>query len=118
MHSSTKAESDEDGEENFDKDQRTTKSDDLDHFAKLMKHKIDNSLELILARFNQLVTTYEAMSEDHKNCEKQLTFMVNVVNSLFSYGLPTTTAKTANFVRKDGEMTETTQDKYVDFQII
>lgn len=37
------SENDEDEDENFDKDQRTSRNDDLDFFAKLMRTKIDFS---------------------------------------------------------------------------
>lgn len=37
------SENDDDEEENFDKDQRTSRNDDLDFFAKLMRTKIDFS---------------------------------------------------------------------------
>lgn len=45
--SSLNQSSDSDSEE-FDKDQRTIKGDELDQFSKLMKHKTDFSLELLL----------------------------------------------------------------------
>jgi len=45
MHSlSSKDDSEDDEDENFDKNERTTKNDDLDFFSKLMKIKIDFSL--------------------------------------------------------------------------
>lgn len=37
-----------DEEENFDKDQRTQRTDDLDYFSKLMKTKIEFSLQLLV----------------------------------------------------------------------
>jgi len=42
----------EDEEENFSKDQRTTRNEDLDFFAKLVKQKIEFGLMLIFDRFN------------------------------------------------------------------
>lgn len=49
----------EDEEENFGKDQRTTRNDDLDFFAKLVRQKIEFGLMLIFDRFIQLINTYE-----------------------------------------------------------
>ncbi len=46
MHSlkTTLEDQEDDEDENFDKNERTTKNDDLDFFSKLMKTKIDFSL--------------------------------------------------------------------------
>jgi hypothetical protein len=49
----------EEEEENFDKNQRTTKNDDLDFFAKLMRQKSEFSLEKVLERFNSLIAQWE-----------------------------------------------------------
>jgi hypothetical protein len=43
---------DDDDDENFDKDQRTTRNDDLDYFSKLMRTKLEFSQDLLLERFN------------------------------------------------------------------
>ena len=40
-----------DEDENFDKNQRTQRSEDLDWFAKLMRQKIEYSLNLLINRF-------------------------------------------------------------------
>jgi hypothetical protein len=42
----------EEEEENFEKEQRTTKNDDLDFFSKLMRQKSEFALEKLLERFN------------------------------------------------------------------
>lgn len=44
-----------DEDENFDKRERTQKHDDLDWFAKLMRQKITESMQLLLARITQLL---------------------------------------------------------------
>lgn len=49
----------EDEDENFDKNQRTQKHDDLDWFSKLMKQKTEDSLALILNRFCAIIQQYE-----------------------------------------------------------
>ena len=49
----------EDEDENFDKNQRTQKHDDLDWFSKLMKQKAEDSLALILNRFCAIIQQYE-----------------------------------------------------------
>ena len=48
-----------DEDENFDKRERTQKHDDLDSFAKLMRQKIIDSMQLILSRITQLIQQYE-----------------------------------------------------------
>ena len=49
--------------------------------------------------------------------ERQLTFLVSVVNSLFSYGLPSASVKLSD-VKNMGEMNETQKPKFVDLQIV
>lgn len=104
----------EDEEENFGKDQRTTRNDDLDFFAKLIKQKIEFGLRLLLERFDSLVGNYEAYIKLNQlvmavKISKQVTYLVNVTNSLFSYGLPASTSKFAAIRPKtniDGDMGE------------
>lgn len=43
-----------DEDENFDKNERTQKQEDLDMFAKLMRQKITESLDLLSARMTTL----------------------------------------------------------------
>ena len=49
--------------------------------------------------------------------ERQLTFLVSVVNSLFSYGLPSASVKLSD-VKSMGEMNETQKPIFVDLQIV
>ena len=92
-------ENDEDEDENFEKTQRTQRHDDLDWFSKLMKQKIEDSLTLILMRFTHIIQQYELFlsqgnqAKSCKTCERQLTYLIRVTNSLFSYGLPSGQAK-------------------------
>ena len=51
--------SSDDEDENFDKRERTQKSDDLDWFAKLMRQRLPDSLALLHARLTNLVQQYE-----------------------------------------------------------
>ena len=120
----------EDEEENFGKDQRTTRNDDLDFFAKLIRQKVDFGLRLICERFTQLIGSYEASIQQNQlkqasRLSKQITYLVNVTNSLFSYGLPASTSKWATLRPKtqiDGEMMdkqgEEQAPQFIDFKII
>lgn len=44
-----------DEDENFDKRERTVKNENLDFFSRLMKQKIDTSLNLMINFFNQIL---------------------------------------------------------------
>jgi hypothetical protein len=103
---------DEDEDENFDKNQRTQKNDDLDWFAKLMRQKIEYSLQLLISRFESILQQYNLLLSQNqfkpsKVCEKQLSFLTRVTNSLFSYGMPSGThrfmAKSRKSVSDDGD---------------
>ena len=62
MNPLTSGQSDEDADdedENFDKDERTQKQEDMDWFSKLMRQKISESLELLLNRFTMVTSQYE-----------------------------------------------------------
>jgi hypothetical protein len=48
-----------DEEENFEAMQRTVRCDDMDHFSKLLRHKIDHSMQMLLERFTILIQKYE-----------------------------------------------------------
>lgn len=70
-------------------------------------------MRLLLERFNQLVQSYEASLQNQlkiaSNFEKQITYLVNVTNSLFSYGLPSANSKFAAIKPKslsDGDMAD------------
>ena len=94
-----------DEDENFDKNERTQKQEDLDMFAKLMRQKISESLDLLLQRFTQLMQQYELyLSQNQipmvKACERQLAYLVRVVNSLFSFGMPAGMIKLAKNQRR------------------
>ena len=67
-----------------------------------MKQKIEFSLDLLLERFNQLLSLFETSQPQH--LAKQLAFLVQVVCSLFSYGLPSASAKLGK--KSEEEMTE------------
>ena len=45
----------EDEDENFDKKEKTVKNDNLDFFSRLMKQKIDTSLNLLINYYNQII---------------------------------------------------------------
>ena len=102
-------ENEEDEDENFDKTQRTQRHDDLDWFSKLMKQKIEDSLAMILMRFTQIIQQYELfLSQGNqqkacKTCERQLTYLIRVTNSLFSYGLPSGQAKLSLLRKKQAQ---------------
>ena len=99
---------DSEGSEDFHKGQRTQKADDYDQFSKLMRQKIEFSIGNVLEKLTCVIQQYEQIlnqsmqnqnqignmtAEQLIGKERQLTYLVKVVNSLFSYGLPSSSSK-------------------------
>lgn len=77
--------------------QRTVKCDDMDHFSKLLRHKIDWSMQMLIERFTILITKFEMGPS--QVVVRQLTFLVKQTVSLFSYGFPTSSTAITSFKR-------------------
>lgn len=80
-------------DENFEERQRTTKHDDYDHFSKLMKFKVQESMEYLLQKLDGLIKLWEAQLNLNPSplcdqLERKITFLVQLLNSFFSYGYP------------------------------
>eukprot|EP00347_Sterkiella_histriomuscorum_P000570 403375338 len=115
-----------DEDENFDKKEKTIKNDNLDFFSRLMKQKIETSMNLMINLFNQILQQYQnALNQNQKSfiksCEKQLGYLVKVTNSLFSYGMPSANTRVSVLAKKqESEMNSDSPVKeiqYPDFVI-
>lgn len=122
-----------DDDENFEQNQRTQRNDDFDWFSKLMRQKMDDSLRLLLQRYQHFLSQYELMLSQNnykaiKVIEKQLAFLVQTTVSFFSYGLPSGVNKCIFYgYRKaasddESNMKDVQKEKpkpeFLDFQII
>lgn len=56
-----KADETDDDDENFEANQRTQKHDDFDWFSKLMRQKMEDSMQLLLRRYMDLIQQYELL---------------------------------------------------------
>ncbi|CDW76789.1 importin-n-terminal domain-containing protein [Stylonychia lemnae] len=120
-------EDEEDEDENFDKKEKTIKNDNLDFFSRLMKQKIDTSLNLMINYYNQIIQQYQnALGQNQKNfiksCERQLGYLVKVTNSLFSYGMPSANSRVSLLAKQNqndmnADSATPTEIKYPDFVV-
>ena len=56
-----KADETDDDDENFEANQRTQKHDDFDWFSKLMRQKMEDSMQLLIRRYMDLIQQYELL---------------------------------------------------------
>lgn len=60
------ADEEDDEDENFDKKERTVKSENLDFFSRLMKQKLETSMNLMINFYNQILSQYQVNQQINK----------------------------------------------------
>lgn len=84
----------------------------MDFFSKLMRNRLDSSMQILLERLTLLVTSYEHSLNKHSFDQvfvrRQLSYLVQQINSFFSYGFPTASLRASQI---------NSQTQAYDFQI-
>lgn len=117
-----------DEEDGFVANQR--KGDDYEQFSKLLRTQVENSLALILQNLQELVMRYRLVlgqifegkdapeSVTKIALERQMGFLIAIINCMFSYGLPTSSGKLkVKFVEGIQAPNQLIRNRYDDFSV-